>query len=111
MLQNTISFAPAPAKFFRIAVKTLQPQPNPILALAGLPQGDLTPKPTGIAEIVLHTAPRVHRLEEKAGFIPTTELAQFSTPDTTDAIPTADVVDLTSNEGWANLLALMHTFY
>jgi hypothetical protein len=64
--------------------------------LAGLPQGDLNPKPIGIAEIVLHTVTRVHRLEEKAGFIPTTELAQFSTPDTTDAIPTADVVDLTS---------------
>jgi hypothetical protein len=96
MPQNTISFAPVTAKFFRITVKTLQPQANPVLAMAGLPQGDLKPKPTGIAEIVLHTVTRVHRLEEKAGFIPTTELAQFSTPDTTDAIPTADVVDLTA---------------
>lgn len=99
MPQNTISFAPVTARFFRLTIKTLQPQPNPVLALAGLPQGDLTPKATGIAEIVLHTVTRVHRLEEKAGFIPTTDLAQFSTPDTpnnVDAIPTADVVDLTS---------------
>ncbi|MFN7948802.1 MAG: glycosyl hydrolase [Blastocatellia bacterium] len=96
MPQNTIAFAPVTARFFRITVRTLQPQPNPLLALAGLPQGDLKPKPTGIAEIVLHTVTRVHRLEEKAGFIPTPELAQFSTPDTTDAIPTADVVDLTA---------------
>jgi hypothetical protein len=94
--QNTVTFAPTTAKFFRVAFKTVPPQPNPIAALAGLPQGELTPKGTGVAEIVLHTTYRINRLEEKAGFTPSGELEKFLTPETTDAIPTGDVVDLTS---------------
>ncbi len=94
--QNTVTFAPTTAKFFRVAFKTLQPQPNPIAALAGLPQGELKPKGTEVAEIVLHTTYRINRLEEKAAFTPSGELEKFVTPETTDAIPTGDVVDLTA---------------
>ncbi len=94
--QNTVAFAPVTAKFFRVAFKTLPPQPNMIAAMMGLPLGKMEPKGTNVAEIVLHTAYRVNRLEEKAGFTPSAEIAKFITPDTTDAIPTNDVVDLTS---------------
>lgn len=94
--QNTVTFAPATAKFFRVSFKTLPPQPNPIAAMIGLPTGRLEPKGTNIAEIVLHTTYRVNRLEEKAGFTPSAEIARFVTPDTPDAISTNDVVDLTA---------------
>ncbi|MBS1812448.1 MAG: glycoside hydrolase [Acidobacteria bacterium] len=94
--QNTLAFAPTPAKFFRVAFKTLPPQPNMIAAMMGLPMGDMKPKGTNVAEIVLHTVPRVNRLEEKAGFVPSAEIKQFITPDSADAIATNDVIDLTS---------------
>ncbi len=94
--QNTVTFAPVTAKFFRVAFKTMPPQGNPLAALAGLPQGEQKPKGTDVAEIALHTASRINRLEEKAAFTPSGELEKFVTPDTTDAIPAGDVVDLTS---------------
>ena len=53
-------------------------------------------KGTDVAEIVLHTTTRVNRLEEKAAFTPSAEIATFATPDSSDAIPTNDVIDLTS---------------
>ena len=94
--QNTLTFSPVTAKFFRVNFKTLPPQPNMIAAMMGLPMGDMKPKGTDVAEINLHTAYRVNRLEEKAAFTPSGELAKFITPETTDAIPTNEVVDLTS---------------
>ncbi|MBL8205577.1 MAG: glycoside hydrolase [Blastocatellia bacterium] len=94
--QNTVTFAPATAKYFRLSVKTMPPQPNMIAAMMGLPMGDMKPKGTNVAEIVLHATTRVNRLEEKAGFVPSAEIAQFVTPNSTDAIPTNDVIDLTS---------------
>jgi len=84
------------AKFFRITFKTLQPRSNRRAAVTGQPQGELKPKGTNVGEIVLHTAYRINRLEEKAAFTPSGELREFVTPDTTDAIPSGDVVDLTS---------------
>jgi hypothetical protein len=94
--QNTVTFAPVTAKFFRVVFKTMPPQGNPLAAMAGLPQGELKTKGTDVAEIVLHATYRINRLEEKAGFTPSGELETFVTPDTTDAIAAGDVVDLTS---------------
>jgi hypothetical protein len=93
--QNTVTFSPATAKFFRVAFKTLPPQGNPLAAMAGLPQGELKPKGTNVAEIVLHTTARINRLEEKAAFTPSGELEKFVTPDKGEAIAAGDVVDLT----------------
>ena len=94
--QNTITLAPVTAKFFRITFKTIRPQGNPFAPYFGLPQGELQPKGTEVAEIVLHTTYRINRMEEKAGFAPSGELVKFITPETPDAIPTEDVVDLSS---------------
>jgi hypothetical protein len=94
--QNTITFPPVTARFFRITFKTLPAQPSRIAVLTGSPQGEPKPKGTDISEIVLHTAFRINRLEEKAAFTPSGELEKFITPDSTDAIPSADVVDLSS---------------
>lgn len=94
--QNTIDFAPVTAKFFRFVFKTLPPQPNQIALMMGLPQGELKPKGTNVAEIVLHTAYQINHLEEKGAFTPSGQLANFVTPNTTDAIPAGDLIDLTS---------------
>ncbi|HJQ23097.1 MAG TPA: glycosyl hydrolase [Blastocatellia bacterium] len=94
--QNTITFAPATAKFFRVTFKTLRPEGNKWVPAFGFPQGELKPKGTDIAEIVLHTATRINRLEEKVAFTPSGELEKFVTPDTSAAIPPGDVIDLTS---------------
>ncbi len=95
--QNTITFTPTTAKYFRVLYKTLQPSPNPILMLAGLPMEKLEPKGTDVSEIVLHTSYRINRLEEKAGFtISRVPLSEIVTPETSDAISPDHVIDLTS---------------
>src|SRR5262249_18490456 len=72
------------------------PRVNPIAALVGQPQGEPKLKGTEIAAIVLHSTYRINRLEEKAAFTPSGDLEKFVTPNTTDAIPTSAVVDLTA---------------
>ena len=95
--QNTITFQPTSAKYFRVLFKTLQPTPNPILMIAGLPVGKLEPKPTDVSEIVFHTSYRINRFEEKAAFTTsTTRLSEFVTPETSDAIASESVIDITS---------------
>jgi hypothetical protein len=51
-----------------------------------------------IAELVLHSEPRVNRFEEKAAFTTLPDLYKFATPEISaaDAIQKADVIDLTS---------------
>ena len=94
--QNTLSFAPATARFWRLAIKTLPPPFNMFAAMAGAnPQAE---KSDGVhvAEFVLHTTDRVDQFEDKAGFSPWKEDLPTFVPATGDAIPTADVIDLTT---------------
>ncbi len=65
-VQNTVSFTPAQARFFRVAFVTPPPPPRGDIDLP------LPPPPTEhpIAELVLHTGARVTRFEEKAAFVP-----------------------------------------
>ncbi len=92
---GTIAFTPVTAKFFRMSVPTLAPQP-------GSPQGRQpepgSPAGIRIAELVLHTASPVNRFQDKAAFDSTTDLYALATPDVpdSDAVRPADVVDLTS---------------
>ncbi|MDP3002452.1 MAG: glycosyl hydrolase, partial [Bacteroidales bacterium] len=83
--QNTITFPPASARFFRVTFITPAPQPT----TAG----------TQIAELVLHTVARVNRFEDKAVFASTSDfLYALATPSASasDAISKDEVVDLTS---------------
>ena len=94
--QNTVSFAPVRARFFRVVFPP--PPPNDF----GL--GDLDfplPPPAKehqIAELVLHAGARVNRFEEKAAFAPLADLTPFPTPAVApdDAVRKASVVDLTA---------------
>ena len=82
--QNTITFPPATARFFRVTFTTPALQP--------------TPAGTQIGELVLHTVARVNRFEDKAGFTTASGLYALATPSVSasDAVKKNEVVDLTS---------------
>jgi hypothetical protein len=98
---HTISFPEVTARFFRLTFATPPPPTGPPAMEFDADFGDLNPPPSTeypIAEIALHTGPRVNRVEEKAAFTPLTDLYAFPTPPLTaaDAISKQDIVDLTS---------------
>jgi alpha-L-rhamnosidase/F5/8 type C domain len=100
--EQTISVAPVTAKFFRITFKHNPPPPIPAWAEGIDPAsfGPLPPVPTSyeVAELVLHSDPRVNHFEEKAAFVPEDDLYKYATPavDRAVAISKSDVIDLTS---------------
>ena len=71
-VQNTVSFAPVSARFFRVAFVTPPPPPPREIDIP------LPPPPAEhpIAELVLHTGARVNRFEEKAAFVPLAGLSR-----------------------------------
>ena len=95
--QNTVSFPPVLARFFRVAFVTPPPPPPREIDIP------LPPPPTEhqIAELVLHTGARVTRFEEKAAFVPLAGLSDLGTPAVApaDAVRKSEVLDLTSKMG------------
>ena len=103
--EHTISFEPVTAKYFRITFKHTPPKPVPAWA-EGMDFSSLGPPPTvptsyEVAELVLHSDPRVNHFEEKAAFVPEPDLYAYATPqfDGNLAIQKSDVIDLTSKMG------------
>ena len=101
--QHTIAFEPVTARYFRVTFKRTPPPPIPSWA-AGIDPSSFgnklppAPKNYEIAELALHPGARVNHFEEKAAFVPEPDMYGFATPavPAEDAIPTADVIDLTS---------------
>jgi hypothetical protein len=100
--EHTISFDPVTAKYFRVTFKHTPPPPVPAWA-EGIDFSSFGPPPTvptsyEVAELVLHSDPRVNHFEEKAAFVPELDLYGFATPqlDSSLAIRKSDVIDLTS---------------
>jgi hypothetical protein len=99
--QNTITFQPVTAKFFRVSITLPKPPDNidPSGGLLGIRQ-DFSRQPSGteIAEIALHTVPRIHRFEEKAGFSVVTNAEELFTPEiaSEQSINKYQVIDLTN---------------
>jgi alpha-L-rhamnosidase/Glycosyl hydrolases family 2, sugar binding domain/F5/8 type C domain len=94
-ISNTISFPKVTAKFFRVAFTTPPPPPKSNSDISF----NLPPKTEyKIAELVLHSAPRVNRFEEKAAFATLPDLYAFATPPAApaDSIRKQDIIDLTS---------------
>ena len=97
--QNTLSFQPVTAKFFRVSLTLPAPQPgdDSLSGLLGIRQ-DLNRQPSGteIAEIVLHTVPRINRFEEKSGFSVVTNVDKLITPEigAEKSIRKQDVINL-----------------
>ncbi len=96
--QKTLSFAPVSGTYFRVNIPTPQPRQGPDMgAMMGLGFGNQqAPTGTEIMELVLHTGAKVNRFEDKAGFATATDLASVATPEVSNAVAKADVVDLTS---------------
>jgi alpha-L-rhamnosidase/F5/8 type C domain len=103
-VEHTIAFPQVTARFFRVTFTTEphSPPKNRMEFDVEAPFGDFHPPapPTDykIAELVLHTGARVNRFEEKAAFATLPDLYAFTTPSVqaADAIPTKEVLDLTS---------------
>ena len=81
-LEQTLSFVPITAKYFRLQFDLGTPSSDNIT----------------VNEFVLHSGARVNRFEEKAGFQQMPDLYGFATPEVAsiDAIRKGDVIDLTS---------------
>jgi hypothetical protein len=100
--EHTISFAPVTAKVFRVTFKRNPPPPLPAWAEGIDPTsfGPLPPAPTSyeVAELVLHSDPRVNHFEEKAAFVPEPDLYQYASAEVepSSAIKKSEVIDLTS---------------
>ena len=100
--QNTFTFAPVTAKYFRVTFKTPEP-PQQNQGLASLFAGIISQRPPAeagirIAELVLSTVSRVNRFEDKAGFTSAPGLYALATPPVsmTEAINKSGIIDLTS---------------
>ncbi|GAB2606376.1 glycosyl hydrolase [Spirosoma areae] len=111
--QSTMGILPTTARYFRFTFKTEKPEANGLAAMMG---GSAEPgKPQGVpvAELVLYNTDRVDLFEQKAGFSPWKESKGdlgLGTSDLgfKDAIPTEDVIDLTSfmqPDGSINIVA------
>jgi hypothetical protein len=83
-LEQTLSFAPVTAKYFRLQFDLRASGP------------EIT-----VGEFVLHSGARVNQFEEKAGFQQMPDLYGFATPEVTsaDAIQKGEVIDLTGKMG------------
>ncbi|GAB3712906.1 hypothetical protein GCM10027592_51750 [Spirosoma flavus] len=94
--QNTVSFPATTAKFWRMAIKTLPPPVNPFGGLMGQRGGEAKSEGVNVAEFVLYNTDRIDQFEDKAGFTPYREDTKTNIASKADAIPTEDVVDLTT---------------
>jgi hypothetical protein len=96
VLQQTIAIPVTTAKYFRVTVKNPPPPVN-IGAAFGFGDAGAAKDPGGtdIAELVLHTADRIHMFEEKDAFAPVGDLDKKITPPANDVITTSDIIDLT----------------
>ncbi|MFD2571815.1 glycosyl hydrolase [Spirosoma soli] len=95
--QNTLSIPPTTAKYFRFTFKTLQPQVNMFAAMAGVKPEPPKTEGVNVAELALHNTDRINLFEDKAGFNPWKEEATSPKTSRADAIPVADIVDLSAN--------------
>lgn len=92
--QNTVSFKPTTAKYWRMTWETLQPAVNPFFAMMGVPM------PTelagvDIAEFKLFTSDRIDQFEDKVGFSPWREDTETYLPEDAKVTQSEKVVDLT----------------
>ncbi len=100
--EHTVSFPAVKAKFFRVVFERAPPPVTPSW-MTGVDPASLggnarPPAYYEIVELALHPGARVNRFEEKAAFDTMPDLYQFATPQSAEgeAIPRADIVDLTS---------------
>lgn len=106
--EQTISFAPVTARYFRVVFKRVPLPPLTAWWLIGVEKENLpaflgsqpppAPESYEIGELVLHADARVNHFEEKAAFAPVADLYSAATPEigAGEAIAKSEVIDLTS---------------
>ncbi|MCC7155289.1 MAG: hypothetical protein IT161_12005 [Bryobacterales bacterium] len=106
--QVTAAFAPVSARFFRLWIENgpaperfggFEPAPGADPGFFGAMAAAARPKDSvEVTELVLHTSPRIHRFEEKAGFGLVPDYYAINSPamDSKMAIAPDGVVDLTA---------------
>lgn len=101
--QKTLVFEPVTAKYFRFAFKTIPPMPSGLEGIGDMfgfdfDIGMMRPSGTQVAELVLHTVPRINRFEEKAAFETATDLMNDKTleADPSVVVNPDDVINLTA---------------
>jgi hypothetical protein len=94
--QTTLRIPPTTARFFRFTFKTLPPAGNRFAALMGGEDKPGKPEGVNVAELVLYNTDRIDKVEEKAGFSPWWEDTQATASTGGVAVPTEDVVDITT---------------
>ncbi|WP_343671234.1 glycosyl hydrolase [Chitinophaga sp.] len=107
ILQQTIPVPATTAKYFRIIVKN---PPAPFNRAATMGLADKSRKNsdgTEIAEIVLHTADRINRFEEKSAFAPAANLLDKKTTAASNDIVTEviNITDKLNADGTINWIA------
>ncbi|MBN1790529.1 MAG: glycoside hydrolase family 2 [Bacteroidales bacterium] len=92
--EKTLTFDPVTAKYFRFTFITVE---QSAMNFFGFDIGAGGVKGTNIAELVLHSVPRVNRFQEKAAFSTATDLytAHTRTVKEDEVTKTGDVMDLT----------------
>jgi hypothetical protein len=93
--QQTIAIPPTTARYFRLRFENPKAHPNAVAAMMGVGSVAKPPAGTDIAELVLYPTARINHFEEKAGFVASADLWKYPTPNASDVIAPADVVDLT----------------
>jgi len=94
---HTYAFAPLTARFFRFEFTPLARDIYDITAgLKGVLGDAKAPTKYSVSELAVLGAPRVNRWEEQAAFGLLYEYQSVPTPATAAAVPTAQVLDLTS---------------
>jgi hypothetical protein len=104
-MQNTYTFSPVTARYFRITflIPPAPPMDPNRAALFGVNTSNM-PRPNpgiNIAELVLYTVARVNRFEDKAGFSAAAGIYNLATSPVPeiDAIKKDEVIDLTAKMG------------
>jgi hypothetical protein len=89
---RTYSFPEVAAKFFRVELMGAPFRPADVIS-------EITTAPDTayqLSELKLHTGARVNRWEDKAGFNFLFEYESVATPETGDAIPKSEIIDLSA---------------
>lgn len=97
--QLSINIPTTTAIYFKVTFKN-PPKPADFSAIIGGPASEAkAPEFTPIAELVLHTATRINRLEEKSGIVgisgTSMDLRTMKTAISNEPVNAADIVDLT----------------
>jgi hypothetical protein len=95
--RQTVDFSARAARWWRVLLKAgAEGGAPPAAPGVLLPPFGQPARSVPVSEVTLHAAPRVHRVEEKAGFAAARDYYALDTPADARGVPLRDVIDLTS---------------